>query len=60
MCIGSKVPAPPPPPQEMQSPDTTQLKRKNKPAGMGGSYLGGPAATQPSTLNTGSTTLLGG
>lgn len=64
MCFSKpNIPGPPPPVQEVKAPDTANAstRKQQKRSGMaGGSLLTGPSGIAPATVNTGSTSLLGG
>lgn len=62
MCSSPNIPDPGPPPQETKQPDTMTQRRKQRQAGgmAGGSVLTGASGVTPGTMNTGTSTLLGG
>ena len=63
MCFSSPHIVRPDEPQETKKPDSVSEVRRKKPTGApmaGGTWLTGSQGVPQSTMNTGSTTLLGG
>ena len=63
MCMRSPNIVTPQEPQEVKKPDSVNEVRRKRPQGApmaGGTWLTGSAGVPTSTVNTGSTTLLGG